>query len=419
MTSDDAPHQVNNAKKMLAYYAKEREMLRKKLQRARTADEQLGKLEAAVASTEASLAEAQRKGRELLRTQKDQQRLLAAGGSRDESARKLSELREDNRIAKERLRVRTEANEAEAHQIVLAEKRCADLQAGMGELERLYESHLRTAQEAAQRAEAEVAEKEQRALLLEAQAEAEAQQVEAHRLEHQQQRAKARSMARQLKAEVIRLEELLKDVLMERKRGELKAKQASERARAKGDKKARETPREARGAISEVSSPAGEVPPGAEVGSSRVADDLRQLEARMREHGSHAAAAAAAAAAVAAEAAAAQMPPSINPFKVLPQIAPPSAEPTEPEAPRPAAMGRRVSAEPEAPKPTAPAPAPVTLAAPTATLITASLSPTAPVAGRRAAAPAPPVAPASPGGDGGDDGDYDDDFEEVIDEDDN
>ena len=34
MTSDDAPHQVNNAKKMLAYYAKEREMLRKKLQRA-------------------------------------------------------------------------------------------------------------------------------------------------------------------------------------------------------------------------------------------------------------------------------------------------------------------------------------------------------------------------------------------------
>jgi hypothetical protein len=72
--------------------------------------------------------------------------------------------------------------------------------------------------------------------------------------------------------------------------------------------------------------------------------------------------------------------------------------------------------DPEAPKPTAPAPAPVTLAAPTATLITASLSPTAPVAGRRAAAPAPPVAPASPGGD---DGEYDDDFEEVIDEDDN
>ena len=33
MTSYDAPHQVNNAKKMLAYYAKEREMLRKKLQR--------------------------------------------------------------------------------------------------------------------------------------------------------------------------------------------------------------------------------------------------------------------------------------------------------------------------------------------------------------------------------------------------
>ena len=52
MTSYDAPHQVNNAKKMLAYYAKEREMLRKKLQRARTADEQLGKLEAAVAGTE-------------------------------------------------------------------------------------------------------------------------------------------------------------------------------------------------------------------------------------------------------------------------------------------------------------------------------------------------------------------------------
>ena len=187
MTSYDAPHQVNNAKKMLAYYAKEREMLRKKLQRARTADEQLGKLEAAVASTEASLAEAQRKGRELLRTQKDQQRLLAAGGSRDESARKLSELREDNRIAKERLRVRTEANEAEAQQIVLAEKRCADLQAGMGELERLYESHLRTAQEAAQRAEAEVAEKEQRALLLEAQL-IEAERGISHRNRHEQRR---------------------------------------------------------------------------------------------------------------------------------------------------------------------------------------------------------------------------------------
>lgn len=59
----------------------------------------------------------------MLKSQKEQQRLLAAGGSKVDSGRKLSELREDIRIAKERLRVRTDANEADAQQIVLSEKR--------------------------------------------------------------------------------------------------------------------------------------------------------------------------------------------------------------------------------------------------------------------------------------------------------
>ena len=51
---------------------------------------------------EGGMSEAQKRGRQLLKEQKEQQRLLAMGGSREESGRKLAELREDIRIAKER-----------------------------------------------------------------------------------------------------------------------------------------------------------------------------------------------------------------------------------------------------------------------------------------------------------------------------
>ena len=102
-------------------------MLRRKLVKARTSDELLVRLESAASATEAAHIEAQKRGRELMRTQKEQQRALANGGSREESAKKLTEVREDLRIQKERLRVRKEQNEADGQQIVLAEKRCADL----------------------------------------------------------------------------------------------------------------------------------------------------------------------------------------------------------------------------------------------------------------------------------------------------
>ena len=59
--SEREARQVTNAKKMMAYYVKEAEMLKRKLAKARTADEQLVKLEATLASTEAALSEAQKK----------------------------------------------------------------------------------------------------------------------------------------------------------------------------------------------------------------------------------------------------------------------------------------------------------------------------------------------------------------------
>ena len=65
---------------------------------------------------------------------------------------------------------------------------------------------------------------------LEAEVEAETAYLEAQRKEQQAHRAKAKSHMKILRAEVARLEELLKTVLQERKRGELKAKQKEVRA---------------------------------------------------------------------------------------------------------------------------------------------------------------------------------------------
>jgi len=276
-------------------------MLRRKLNRARTADEQLARLEASVTSTEAALVEAQKRGRELLKSQKEQQRLLTTGGSRDESGRKLSELREDIRIAKERLRVRTEANEADAQQIVLAERRCADLQAGMGDLERRYAAHQAQAAAAAHRAELAAAQREARAEKLEAEVEAEVANVEAQRVEQHAQRVKSKVMLRSLKAEVVRLEELLKDVLMERKRGELKARQAQDRARER-DRARPERKREAQPEVAtEALEPAPHVARAAETADKQATASAMALEEV-----------------------------SLNPHKPLPQIAAAAVAPPSP-----------------------------------------------------------------------------------------
>ena len=222
--SEREARQVQNAKKMLAYYTKEREMLHKKLDRARGADDQLMRLEQSVSQMEAQLLDAAKRGRELLMLQKEKQRLLAAGGSREDSGRKLAALRDDIRVARERLRRATEGNEADAQQVVMAERRLSDMAAEMRGLEDQFSQHQRRAEEARAKLEMESTQREKKASRREAEVAAATAALEADRDAQLQQRVKAKVQLKELKHEVTRLEEMLKEVLNAKKRVELKAK---------------------------------------------------------------------------------------------------------------------------------------------------------------------------------------------------
>ena len=91
-------------------------MLKRKLARARGADDAFARLESSVEHMESALTESTKRGRELLKSQKEQQRLLQQGVTREDSGRKLVALRDDLRVAKERLRRGTDCNEADTLQ---------------------------------------------------------------------------------------------------------------------------------------------------------------------------------------------------------------------------------------------------------------------------------------------------------------
>ena len=244
MPSETRAKQIQNARKMVDYYKKEADMLRRKLHRARTADEQLARLEENIRSMESALQDEQKRGRVLLRNQKEQQRLLAAGGSREESASQLADLREDLRVGKERLRRGTESNETEARQLAEIERKRSELSEDLQPLEQQYSVHQQAAAEVRKRASAADAARESQVERKEAVAERMVAIVEAEREKQFEQRVKAKAMAKVVRAELNRMEDALKRMLDAKKRVELKAKAAQERAREK-ERGVREREREA------------------------------------------------------------------------------------------------------------------------------------------------------------------------------
>jgi hypothetical protein len=164
------------------------------------------------------LAAEHKRGRELLRAQKEQQRLIMAGGTRDDSVRKLTELREDLRVARERLRRGTEANEVEARHVAEAEARTTALSDELKPLEVQFAQAMQQAAAARKRVDVEEAEREATAARLEAQAERAAAIVEAEREKQLEQRVKAKAHGKAMRGEVNRLEEALTLMLNAKKR---------------------------------------------------------------------------------------------------------------------------------------------------------------------------------------------------------
>jgi hypothetical protein len=160
----------------------------------------------------------QKRGRELLRAQKEQQRLISAGGARDDSVRKLTELREDLRVARERLRRGTEANEVKARHVAEAEARSSALALDLKPLEIQFATAMQQAATARKRVDVEAAEREATAARLEAQAERAAAVVEAEREKQLEQRVRAKAQGKGMRAEVNRLEEALTLMLNAKKR---------------------------------------------------------------------------------------------------------------------------------------------------------------------------------------------------------
>ena len=136
-------------------------------------------------------------------------------------------------LARERLRRATEGNEADAQQVVMAEQRLSDMAAEMRGLEDQFSQHQRRAEEARAKLEMESTQREKKASRREAEVAAATAALEADRDAQLQQRVKAKVQLKELKHEVTRLEEMLKEVLNAKKRVELKAKAAAERQREK------------------------------------------------------------------------------------------------------------------------------------------------------------------------------------------
>lgn len=121
--------QLANAQKQLAYYTRESEMLQKKMARLRSVDH-LSVLEATVAAKQAALEEARRKGRELAREAKEQDRRLdnCARGVED-PAKELAALGEDVRVARKHAARLAEENAREARELEKGSAVTADIEA--------------------------------------------------------------------------------------------------------------------------------------------------------------------------------------------------------------------------------------------------------------------------------------------------
>ena len=121
--------QLANAQKQLAYYTRESEMLHKKMARVRSVDH-LSVLEATVAAKQAALEEARRRGRELAREAKEQDRRLdnCVRGVEDPS-KELASLGEDVRVARKHAARLTEDNARDARELKKGSALAADVEA--------------------------------------------------------------------------------------------------------------------------------------------------------------------------------------------------------------------------------------------------------------------------------------------------
>ena len=121
--------QLANAQKMLAYYTRESEMLHKKMARVRSVDH-LSVLEATVAAKQTALEEARRRGRELAREAKEQDRRLdnCVRGVEDPS-KELASLGEDVRVARKHVARLAEDNARDARELKKGSALAADVEA--------------------------------------------------------------------------------------------------------------------------------------------------------------------------------------------------------------------------------------------------------------------------------------------------
>ena len=124
--------QLANAQKQLAYYTRESEMLHKKMARVRSVDH-LSVLEATVAAKQTALEEARRRGRELAREAKEQDRRLdnCVRGVEDPS-KELASLGEDVRVARKHAARLAEDNARDARELKKGSALAADVEAEVG-----------------------------------------------------------------------------------------------------------------------------------------------------------------------------------------------------------------------------------------------------------------------------------------------
>ena len=225
--------QLASAQKQLAYYAKEAEMLQRKMARV-TSVEHLHVLEATVQAKTAALEEARRKGKELKRAQKENDRKFDVARTEDPS-RDLGALGEDVRVTRKHLARLAQDNAKEAQAQQLEQQRCADLEAEVGAVQRDVDAGSGARAAAAQEAARAAREQDERAAVLKAQAQDELAEASHEQAEHRQQLQRTQAQVKMLRSEVEALEGHLKRKEKELRLQQLKLAKKRRQSQAEAD----------------------------------------------------------------------------------------------------------------------------------------------------------------------------------------
>lgn len=221
--------QLANAQKQLAYYTRESEMLHKKMARVRSVDH-LSVLEATVAAKQTALEEARRRGRELAREAKEQDRRLdnCVRGVEDPS-KELASLGEDVRVARKHAARLAEDNARDARELKKGSALAADVEAEVAAAQSTVDAGAGARAVVAERAARAATERAGQAAALLQQAAEETAGAGAEHAEHRQQLARTQQQVKMLNTEVLALEGHLKR--KEREALELKIKLKKEERR--------------------------------------------------------------------------------------------------------------------------------------------------------------------------------------------